>query len=581
MPRACMARIRWVLLLLIFLNLIAGALAQPQVTVRKNILRVQKVTPGYGSSTEVSVTLLFESEGVYSFTDNLVFAECGSVTSTAPASGYFCRDGRLRVSWLNLSVSSGEPLKYTAPGVGLLEVSLVVSAEGQPLQLSCEAGYCRGVAPGVREVNYTIILSPSSMIPEGVQLPVSISWSIDPAFLYPIAFSENPQSLRESGTEISFQWSVFLSGTYKLSVVFEVRGENPWGEVLVPAPTITASLDPRLQLSLIERYRSLMASFMERSLGNLTEMRNNITKLRDLLLNLSAQLEEQSAMLASAAGAADQASDAISVAVYQLSSAAQTIESAESALKRGLENASNALKLARELAQRALENAEELEREFSKLNITWVGNYTFSELVNQAKSTLTTMQSQLGSYENLLAQYSIAKGSLYTGVNELRVAASQLRKLGNMLREGSRGMAQLAKGFREAAELIDSTILKLASSLEAQPYPEGLLEFNRTITSQVVEPIGEVSVKSELMSDVVYVSLPLLKLKRSEPQALTLPSYAAPRRSGLALELAALLLVAAATYAVLSKSNKRARGSEQMLAEIRQLRERLSRLEVG
>lgn len=570
-----------VLLLLITLNLLVGVLAQPQITVRKSILRIQKVTPGYGSSTEVSVTLFFDSEGVYSFADNLVFAECGSIVSTTPASGHLCGEGRLRVSWLNLSVSTGEPLKYTAQGLSLLEVDLIVSAGGSPLELSCEAGYCKAVALGAREVNYTIVLRPSNVIPEGVQLPVSVSWSVDPVALYPVAFSENPQSLRESGTEISFQWTVFLNGTYVLSVVFEVRGENPWGEVLVPAPAITVSLDPRLQLSLMERYRSVMASFMERSVGNLTELRSNITKLRDLLFNLSAQFEQQSSMLASAAGAADEASDAISVAVAQLTTVAQTIEAAESALRRSLENASSAVRTARDFAQKALENAEELELELSKLNTTWLGNYTFSELVDEAKRALSEMQSQLSSFEKLLDQYEVAKGRLYTGVNELRVAAAQLRRLSSLLREGSYGMAQLAKGLREAAELIDSSLLKLAVTLEAQPYPEGLLEFNRTITSQVVEPIGGASIRSELMSDVVYVSLPLLKLKRSEPETLTLTTRAASPRSGLALELAALLILAAATYAVYIKNSKRSREVKQVMSEISRLRERLSRFEVG
>lgn len=569
------------LTLVVVLNLATVALAQPQVAVRKNILRVQKVTPGIGSTTEVTVTLFFEADGTYSFADNLVFAECGNITSTIPPAGYSCVNDSLRVTWLNLTASTGEPLKYTAPGENILEVDLLVSVEGAPLQLSCEEGYCKGVALSAREVNYTILLRPARVIPEGVQLPVTISWTVDPTSLYPIAFSENPQSLRESGTDVSFQWTVFLNGTHSLSVVFEVRGENPWGELLIPPPTITASLDPRLQLSLMERYRSALNSFLQGSVGNLTELRSNITKLRDLLLNLSAQLEVQSAMMASAAAAADQASEAMSVAVSQLSSAAQRLETAENALREGVRNASAALSAAKELAQRALRNTEELERELSRLNATWLGNYTVAELVNQAKSALASMESYLNSYGKLLDQYATAKGSLYSSINELRAGAYQMRRLAGILREGSQGMSQLAKGFREAAGLIDSSILRLAASLEAQSYPEGLLEFNRTIMSQRVEPLGDPKVRSELMSDVVYVSLPLVKLKRSEPQVLAPLPKAAAQRSWSVAGLAVLLILAAALYGLYFVSSKRTKSSEEILAEIRQLRERLLRLEVG
>jgi hypothetical protein len=98
-----------------------------------------------------------------------------------------------------------------------------------------------------RLINYSIAVAPLNPAFSKLQLPVSVSWSVDPTYLYPVSFSESPQSMRESGSEVSFQWSSVMNGSYSLSVVFEVRGKNPWGEIFIPQPIIMITLDPRVQ----------------------------------------------------------------------------------------------------------------------------------------------------------------------------------------------------------------------------------------------------------------------------------------------------------------------------------------------
>jgi len=563
----------------LLLGLLGGAAAQP-ITVRKSILRTTSVSPGSGPSTSITVTLFFDSEGTVNFTDVLAYALCGEITATTPPSYVACPQGRLRASWLGYNASPGEALKYTVPGLTLLNVDAQLSTEEGPLNLTCEDGYCRAVALGARQVNYTLRLSLSDALPEAVQLPVSVSWSVDPIYLYPIAFSESPQSLRESGTEISFQWTVFVNGSYTLSVVFEIRGENPWGEVVLPPPVVTASLDPRLQLSLMDRFRSFALAALEKSVGNLSEFKSNVTRLRDTLYNLSKGFDEQSKMLESAAGLADDAANAMRAAAAQLSSTIQLLDEAEGRLRAELEKASALLAEARRLSETALNNTAELEEVLESLNATLPEGVDLAELLTRSRQLLQELSKELASYQELLRRYAAAKGHAREATGYLVYASSQLSLLASTLRAAADGMRELSRGLRSAADLVDSFLAKMTSLIDSSPYPESLLEFNRTIASQVVEPIGGGQLRSELMSDAIYVSLPLVKLKRSEPQVASLPvNPAAPYQHATLLLLpftASVLLVLA-----IARRNSRRSKSAALISEIRLLRERLTRLEGG
>jgi hypothetical protein len=557
-----------------------GAVAQPAVTVRKSILRTISVCPGSEPSTSITVTLFFDAEGMVNFTDTLAYAQCGEITATTPPSYVACPQGMLRASWLGYNASPGEALKYTVPGLSLLNVGVELSTEKGPLNLSCEDGYCRAVALGVHQVNYTLHLSLSEHLPRGVQLPVSVSWGVDPVYLYPIAFSESPQSLRESGTEISFQWTVFVNGSYTLSVVFEVRGENPWGEVVLPQPVITASLDPRLQLSLVDRYRSFALAALERSVGNLSEFKSNVTRLRDMLYNLSKGFEEQSKMLESAAGLADNAADAMRAAAAQLSSTVQVLDEAEARLRAELERASGLLAEARRLSETALNNTAELEEALRALNATLPEGFHLADLLNRSRQALQELSRELASYQELLQRYTAAKERAREATGYLVYAASQLSLLASTLRAAADGLRELSRGLRTAADLVDSSLAKMTTLIDSNPYPDSLLEFNRTISSQMVEPVGGSQLRSELMSDAVYVSLPLVKLKRSEPQVASLPVNSTAPQQHSALLLLTLAASALFVFAMVRRNSRRAR-SAALIGEIRLLRERLARLEGG
>ncbi|MFZ8854744.1 MAG: hypothetical protein ACO2OQ_01100 [Thermofilaceae archaeon] len=568
------------LTLALLLSWLEGAVAQPAVTVRKSILRTISVCPGSEPSTSITVTLFFDAEGMVNFTDTLAYAQCGEITATTPPSYVACPQGMLRASWLGYNASPGEALKYTVPGLSLLNVGVELSTEKGPLNLSCEDGYCRAVALGVHQVNYTLHLSLSEHLPRGVQLPVSVSWGVDPVYLYPIAFSESPQSLRESGTEISFQWTVFVNGSYTLSVVFEVRGENPWGEVVLPQPVITASLDPRPQLSLVDRYRSFALAALERSVGNLSEFKSNVTRLRDMLYNLSKGFEEQSKMLESAAGLADNAADAMRAAAAQLSSTVQVLDEAEARLRAELERASGLLAEARRLSETALNNTAELEEALRVLNATLPEGFHLADLLNRSRQALQELSRELASYQELLQRYTAAKERAREATGYLVYAASQLSLLASTLRAAADGLRELSRGLRTAADLVDSSLAKMTTLIDSNPHPDSLLEFNRTISSQMVEPVGGSQLRSELMSDAVYVSLPLVKLKRSEPQVASLPvNSTAPQQHS---ELLLLPLAASAlfVFAMVRRNSRRAR-SAALIGEIRLLRERLARLEGG
>ena len=568
------------LTLALLLSWLEGAVAQPAVTVRKSILRTTSVCPGSEPSTSITVTLFFDAEGMVNFTDTLAYAQCGEITATTPPSYVACPQGMLRASWLGYNASPGEALKYTVPGLSLLNVGVELSTEKGPLNLSCEDGYCKAVALGAHQVNYTLHLSLSEHLPRGVQLPVSVSWSVDPVYLYPIAFSESPQSLRESGTEISFQWTVFVNGSYTLSVVFEVRGENPWGEVVLPPPVITASLDPRLQLSLMDRYKSFALAALERSVGNLSEFKSNVTRLRDMLYNLSKGFEEQSKMLESAAGLADNAADAMRAAAAQLSSTIQALDEAEARLRAELERASGLLAEARRLSETALNNTAELEEALRALNATLPEGFHLADLLNRSRQALQELSRELASYQELLQRYAAAKERAREATGYLVYAASQLSLLASTLRAAADGLRELSRGLRTAADLVDSSLAKMTTLIDSNPYPESLLEFNRTISSQMVEPVGGSQLRSELMSDAVYVSLPLVKLKRSEPQVASLPVNSTAPQQHSALLLLPLAASALFAFAMARRNSRRAR-SAALIGEIRLLRERLARLEGG
>jgi len=561
------------------LSWLGAGIAQP-ITVRKSVLRTTTLSPGSEAKTSITVTLFFDTEATVSFTDSLAYALCGEVVATTPPSYVACPQGVLRVSWIGYNASPGEALRYTVEGLSLLSVDVQLFTEKEPLNLECEDSYCRAVALGARQVNYTLHLSLSDALPKGVQLPVSVSWSVDPTYLYPLAFSESPQSLRESGTEISFQWTVFVNSSHTFSVVFEIRGENPWGEVVLPPPVLTASLDPRLQLSLMERYRSFVLATLERNVGNLTEFKSNVTSLRDLLYNLSRGFEEQSRLLESAAGLAESAADSMRAAAAQLNTATQALDETENRIRAELDRATVLLGEVRSLFEAALNNTGRLEELLRALNSTLPKGMDSEELLTQAEQLLEELSRELASYQELLQRYTAMKEQLKGAREHLIYAASQLSLLASTLRTAADGMRELSRGLKRAADLVDSFLARMTSLIDSSPYPEGLLEFNKTISSQLVEPVGSSQLRSELMSDAIYVSLPLIKLKRSEPQVASLPVSPVDMQQHTTLLLLPLVASTLLAFSVARRSSRRSR-SAALVGEIRLLRERLARLEGG
>ncbi|QOJ78687.1 hypothetical protein IG193_08025 [Infirmifilum lucidum] len=558
--------------------------------VRKTIIRELEVLPGYGANTTIAVTLVFDRGFSGSFTDYLAFATGEGLSATLTPSRVAYSHGLLACSWGSVDLRPGDVVKYSVRGRNLFDVRVYVEADGKRLQADCSRGYCYAVALKAHTINYTVEIEAVDRLVRKQQLPISISWSIDPMYLYPIGYSENPQSLRESGAEVSFQWTSFFNGSYRLTVVFEVRGENPWGEVLVPPPTITISLDPRLQASLIERYRYFTAKLLEENIGNITAFRENATALRNLLYNLSIGFEEEARMLENASALADDAATAMDNAALQVLRGVEVMSSIEGRISGELNNASLAAARARDILSRIKSNLtlqeEELKRILNRLNTTGLNITTanLTLLLDEASAQLSKFEGELQSFRDLVSEYNAAKHQLYAGAENMRAASAKLRLMASVLRESASKLRELARGLRQAAELVDSSILKLSNLLDSPLYPASFKEFNSTILSQqTVATSGDKALRTDLMGDIVYVSLPPYKVKRSEPQVSNI-GLEPPTKRIQTYWPAVLAVIAVGAYLALS-SRREGHVTSDRVAELRRrigdLKNKLQALEVG
>ncbi|MEZ0346812.1 MAG: hypothetical protein ABWK01_09690 [Infirmifilum sp.] len=576
---------------LLFLLLVPSVYPEPSgvVNVKKTILREQDVLPGYGENTTITTTLVFDSAYNGSITDYLVFACNGNVVANAQPSKVVVDGERLGLIWNRVILNTGDSWKYSVNGKNLFHVDVILEADGKTLQPDCSKGYCYAVALRAHEINYTIRIESFDDLIRNQQLPISVSWSMDPMYLYPIDYSMSPQSLRESGTEVSFQWTGFINGSYTLSVIFEVRGENPWGEVLVPPPTVTISLDPRLQASLIEKYRSFTLKLLQENIGNITAFKENVTKLRDLLYNLSDGFEEEANILQNAARQADDAASAMDNAAAQLTQAVLLMNNAEDSLRSSLQNASEVIVKARELLSMLQGNITNLNKSLENLSNTLnltrlnVSTSDIYSIVKDALSKLNSFQTELDKAKTLLDQYKSVKSQLSAGVENIRFASNKLRLMSSTLREAAGKLQELSKGLRQAAELIDASLLKMSRLLDTPVYPESFLQYNKTIFSQqVVSTTGNISLKTDLMSDVVYIAIPLVKLKRSEPQVSNVSLETPSSRVQAYWPLVFALVAAGFHFTLLRKRNDVEKYAATGLEDrIKALKTRLSSLEVS
>ncbi|PLJ77501.1 hypothetical protein [Infirmifilum sp. SLHALR2] len=558
------------------------------VSVRKTIIRELDVLPGCGENTTITVTLVFDSAYTGGLTDLLAFATPDCLSATVPPGRVGVSQGFLSVSWENVELKPGDSIKYSVSGKNLFDVNVSLEADGREVHADCSRGYCYVVALKAHTINYTVEIEAREDLLKKQQLPISISWSIDPLYLYPISYSESPQSLRESGTEVSFQWTSFMNGSYRLSVVFEVRGENPWGEVLIPPPTVTVSLDPRLQASLIERYRGFTLKLLEENVGNLTAFQENVTALRDLLYNLSNGFDEEARLLENASSLADAASTAMGNAAAQLTRGLDMMNSVEARVKPVLENASLALRRAKDTLDRIQGNLsvreDELRRLLESLNITGL-NLTVSEvdsLLGEARKQLSLFESEVNDLKMLVGEYGAVKSQLYAATENMRAASTKLRLMAGVLRESARKLRELAGGLRQAAQLIDSSLMRLSNMIEGPLYPDSFKQFNTTILSQrATATAGDKQLRTELMGDVVYVSLPLFKVKRSEPQVSNVSLEPATKKVR-AYWPAVLAVLAAGAYFTLSGRKEKhlaQRDSAELRGRIEALKSKLRALE--
>ncbi|MHB9302383.1 hypothetical protein [Thermofilum pendens] len=581
--------LRRVLAVLVALTVLAPALyAQPVIGVKKTVVREMDVVPGCSYNTTATVTLIFDGDVVLNFTDYVAYPEEGDVASTEPPASSLVTGNLRATTWRNLNVTKGYSLKYSVPSRSLFNVSVQLSADGKPLKLNCSSGYCVAQALKAKTLEYTLTVSAIDPLLSKLQLPISVSWSVDPAYLYPVAYSENPQSVRESGTEVSFQWSSVINGSYSLSVVFEIRGENPWGEVAVSPPIVTVTLDPRVQAALMSRYKSFMYKFLESNLGNLTQLEENVTQLRDLLYNLSKGFGEEASMLESAAGQAEQASSYMFTAAQQIKNLSGRAGSLRGEAAAWLQNASELVAKAKEALGSASRNAsltdEKVKKVLAALNSSaYVNVSAVTSLIEVSRNQLGEVEGLLERYKSILAEIEGLQGQASEAAENLASGAQRLRLMSSMLREAAYNLRSLSEGLARAASLIDSSLGKLSKLGSSSVMPEGFDEYNRTFYSQVAVSLTPgVELRTEMMGEVYYFSLPYIKVKRSVPDVSGVKLESPSRRVASAWPLALLVVFAGAALALGKRGSRQSSpASEEALSRIRSLKERISRIEVG
>jgi hypothetical protein len=569
----------------LLLLVVMPALGQPVIGVKKMIVREMDVLPGYTYNTTATVTLVFDGEGVVSFTDYVAYASQGDVVSTERADSSVLVGGFRATSWRNLNVSKGYTLKYSVPAENLFNISISLEADGKSIALNCSSGYCVGVALRARLINYSIAVAPLNPAFSKLQLPVSVSWSVDPTYLYPVSFSESPQSMRESGSEVSFQWSSVMNGSYSLSVVFEVRGENPWGEIFIPQPIIMITLDPRVQSMLMSKYREYAEKFLGSTLGNLTEFEENATRLRDLLYNLSRGFREQAKLLSDAASQAEEAAGLMLTASSQLEQLSWVAESLRGEIGSELSKASKLLEEARGILEGSSMSVSlteaQLERVFESLNLTY-SNVSFSsirELIERSKSRLEEARSMLEKYRSTLQYLDRVGDQASAAAGNMAVAARKLMLMASMLREASSNLSTLSDGLERAAELMDTLIGRVERVKTAEYFPEGFREFNQTFYKQIVESNSpEATIRTDFMGEAYYFSLPAIKIKRSEPNVSGLTIDSNPKKISSLWPVPVAAAILGAVLFIGRRGNRYGNLDEERVARLNALRERISRI---
>jgi len=124
--------------------------------------------------------------------------------------------------------------------------------------------------------------------------------------------------------------------------------------------------------------------------------------------------------------------------------------------------------------------------------------------------------------------------------------------------------------------------MRLSNMIEGPLYPDSFKQFNTTILSQrAIATAGDKQPRTELMGDVVYVSLPLFKVKRSEPQVSNVSLEPATKKVQ-AYWPAVLAVLAAGAYFTLSGRKERhlaQRDSAELRGRIKALKSKLRALE--
>ncbi len=554
------------------------------IVVRKSIIRKTTISADGTASTDINVFIVLEGEGVVTIKDTTALAVSENIIADPEASSVNLENEKVVVTWENVDLAKKNILKYKVKGRSLFTANIKIMVNGEPVEPNCKNGYCIIYYENAKNITYSFTLTVIAPELKNQPLPVIISWRIDPSYLYPISFSEKPSSMRESGNEIAFSWSDSINNTYSLSVTFSIRGENPWGETYLSSPTVTISIDPRMQEKMVEEILRIIESKLEESTGGLENALENMSKLQEALLNLSAMLENQSKLLLEASEEASKGSKALSNAALQLKRIYNDASDLQDMAKR-MSNISRVdLDKAEYYIDQALANFDEIEQVIREVAPSL--NLSADEMISsvkdrliEAKNLVSSMKSQLKDLEDLSYKLDRTLCTFKAFIVKLDEAAKSMAGLSVMLKDASKGFIELSEQMRTAANYISVNIELFNNKEMWMNYTEGFKWLNETFYSEIVEIYDTDSYSSELFGDMVEISLPDIKVKRTPTNLKYIAE--APRKkriSGVNPLIFALLLLPMLAFTIyhLNSPRKIDEKEEKLLEKISMLEEKLS-----
>lgn len=570
------------ILLLITLSSILS-FATP-IVVRKSIIRKTTVSADGTLSTEVNVFIVLEGEGTVTIKDITALIVSENIIADPEASSVNLEDEKIVVTWENVNLAKQNILKYKVQGRSLFMASINIMVNGEPVEPDCKDGYCIIYYENAKNITYSFTLTVIASELKNQPLPIIISWRIDPSYLYPVSFSEKPSSMRESGNEVAFSWSGSINNTYSLNVTFSIRRENPWGEIYLSSPIVTISLDPRMQEKMAEEILRIIESKLEQSTGGLEGALENMSKLQEVLLNLSVMLENQSKLLMEASEEASKGSKALSNAALQLKRIYNDVNDLRDLAEKLSNTREVDLNKAEYYIDQALANFDEIEQVIREVAPSL--NLSTDEMISsvkerliEAKNLISSMKNQVKDIQSLSYKLDKSLNTFSAFIDRLDEAAKSMADLSVMLKDASEGFMEISQQMKTAANYISVNIELFSNKEIWMNYSEGFEWLNETFHSEKVKIYGVDSYNSELFGDMVEVSLPDIKVKRT-PTNLKYVTEAPSKRkvSGLNPIIFALLLLPMLAFTIYHLNNPRKidEKEEKLLEKISMLEEKLS-----